>query len=264
MTAKLPRRSGPMGQLRCMQMLSLIAISVVASGCASLTSKWDVLPERASNPEPQASALLDHRALADPSDQAFEIALETAKLAEQRGMDAEAITAYQKVRHLNPDHPGVSHALAVLYDRSAMTDAAEREYNASLGESPKDVNVLCDYGYFLYSTGKLDDSERILRSGLSINQKHRQTTINLAVVLATKRRYDEAQRLFENAIGPAAALHNIGIFKLRHGNAAEGETMIAAALEKDPSLRESKAVLENVDNSANRSYLVSRVEGLLE
>lgn len=177
-------------------------------------------------------------------------------------MDAEAISAYEEVRELDPNHPGVSHALAVLYDRAAMTDAAQREYTAALKESPDDTDVLCDYGYFLYSTGRLEEAEQTLRRGIVIDPDHQKTVINLAVVLATRRQYDEAKTLFERAIGPAAALHNIGMFKLRQGEAVAGESMIAAALQKDPSLGQSRAVLENVADSVNRPYVAAQAEDL--
>ncbi len=161
---------------------------------------------------------------------------------------------------MDPEQPGVAHALAVLYDRAAMTDAAQREYEAALVESPADVDVLCDYGYFLYSTDDLERAEEMLRRGIKVDENHQKTTINLAVVLATRREYNEAKELFEKAIGPAAALHNVGMFKLRQGDSAEGERMIAAALQKDPSLQQSAAVLSNVGDSGTQTFLASEAE----
>lgn len=219
---------------------------VMVSGCASMTAKLSELPGPLPSLSSSVPPAQTNQALADPKNQELKIALETARLAEQRSMDAEAIAAYEKVRDLNPGQPGVAHALAVLYDRAAMTDAARREYSAAMAESPGDPDVLCDYGYFLYSTGDLEKSEETLREALAADTTHRQATVNLAVVLAGQREYEEAKRLFEQAIGPAAASHNIGMFKLRQGEVADGKRMIAAALQKDPSLRRSEAVLESV------------------
>ncbi|MEM8669842.1 MAG: tetratricopeptide repeat protein [Planctomycetota bacterium] len=199
--------------------------------------------------------------LSDPTNRSLEIALETARLAERRSMDAEAIAAFEEVRSLDPNYPGVAHALAVLYDRSAMTDAAQREYTAALAEDPTNSNVLCDYGYFLYSTGRLDEAEATLRRVLTEHSNHRQSIVNLAVVLATKHEYDEARVLFEQAIGPAAAMHNIGMFKIRQGEVIEGETMIANAFEKDPSIRQAQAVLEHVANGTEGRFSSASVGG---
>ncbi|MCP4888746.1 MAG: hypothetical protein GY904_19300 [Planctomycetaceae bacterium] len=242
--------------------LVLLLGCLLATGCASITSKLNRTPNKLSSSSPSEILSDQKQPLCNPENQSLQITLETARLAEERSMDAEAISAYEKVRRLNPKQPGVAHALAVLYDRSAMTDAAEREYQAAVIESPDDANVLCDYGYFLYCTGKTKQAEEMLRRSMNVDANHRQTKVNLAVVLATQQRYDEAKALFENAIGPAAALHNIGMFKLRHGNAVEGENMIAAAVEKDPSLSQSKAVLESVGSSAGGTYLATGQESI--
>ncbi|MEM7557802.1 MAG: tetratricopeptide repeat protein [Planctomycetota bacterium] len=225
----------------------VLTLTVAGScGCATVTSGLKSVPQMLTSSEPAEAPVSPQAALANPANQELEIALATAQLAEERAMDAEAIAAYEQVRQLNLKQPGVAHSLAVLYDRSEMTDAAQREYAAALAESPRNVNVLCDYGYFLYSAGRLPEAENTLRQAVSVEPTHRTSTVNLAVVLATQGQYDEARSLFEKAIGPAAALHNIGMFKLRHGQPAEGQGMIAAALQMDPSLKQSMAVLDNV------------------
>ncbi|MEL7334598.1 MAG: hypothetical protein AAFN70_00095, partial [Planctomycetota bacterium] len=86
--------------------------------------------------------------------------------------------------------------------------------------------------------------------GLAVDAQHRQSKINLATVLATRQQYDEAKQLFESAIGPAAALHNIGLFKIRAGQVMEGQAMIASAAQQDPSLQQPKHILQHVGQPA--------------
>ncbi|MFG0254443.1 MAG: tetratricopeptide repeat protein [Rhodopirellula sp. JB053] len=202
----------------------------------------DTKKERIANNTPAQPALKS----VDASRMELQIALETAKLAEQRGMDQDAIRAYQTVRRLDPDRPGVAHRLAVLYDRLAMTDAAQREYTSALAESPHDPDLLCDHGYFQYSMGSLDEAEQTLRSCLKVDAGHDKAMVNLAVVLAEQQQFDEAQRLFETAIGPAAAMHNIGVLKLRQGHVEEGRQLIAEAVKRDPSIQQGQMVLSHV------------------
>lgn len=238
--------------------------AIVATGCTSITPRWDRLPEpttAVTKAETQAQA---QPALANPEGQALQIALQTARLAEQRGMDVEAIAAYEKVRKLQPNQPGVAHALAVLYDRGAMTDAAQREYNKALVESPDDADVLCDYGYFLYCIGDLHRAEQRLRQCLHIDSEHVQGATNLAVVLASGQHYDEAKTLFERAIGSAAAMHNIGLFKMRHGRSEEGRAMIAVAVEQDPSLSQPRRVLERIARSSDQIDLLNKATAATE
>ncbi|QEG40867.1 tetratricopeptide repeat protein [Roseimaritima ulvae] len=211
------------------------------TGCSGLPGfKRSADPAGRSQPKATVGA---QTSLADPSHQELAIAWETAQLAEQRGMDKEAIAAYLEVRRHDPDRPRVAHALAVLYDRSGMTDAASREYRAALEESPDDANVHCDYGYFLYSTGDSPAAESSLREALRLQPEHQQAMINLALVVGSSGRYDEAQALFTEAIGPAAALHNVGMLRLRAGDVETAKRLLAEAQRRDPSISQAEAVL---------------------
>jgi len=178
------------------------------------------------------------------------IAMETADLARKRGMDDEAIAQYLVARSLDPKVKGVAHPLAVLYDRAGKMDAAEREYRLALVEQGDNADLLSDYGYFLYSRGKHDEAESTLRTALKKQPKHHQGTVNLALVVGARGNYDESQRLFTEAMGPAAALHNIGMLKLRAGDRVGAIENLRGASSQDPSLGESREVLAKLSNQA--------------
>ncbi len=102
----------------------LCVVGQISVGCTSLKNYH------------LSSALTDSTQAAEPSvdlspmpklaDAEFRIALETAKVAEQQGMDQEAIEQYLQARTLNPKVTGISHSLAVLFDRNGMVDARRR------------------------------------------------------------------------------------------------------------------------------------------
>jgi Flp pilus assembly protein TadD len=131
----------------------------------------------------------------------------------------------------------------VLYDRAGKMDAADREYRAAMTEMGEQPDLLSDYGYFLYCRGKVDEAETLLRTAIKKQPKHNQATVNLALVVGARGNYDEAQSLFTEAIGPAAALHNIGMLKLRSGDQAGAIENLRSASIQDPSLAESRQVL---------------------
>jgi len=240
--------------------LALATIWLIGlAGCSSLSSvtHFPRVPRPVASSKPSALARLE-----DPKGKQLAISWETAKLAEQRGMDSEAIAAYLEVRKINPSAVGVSHGLAVLYDRSGMTDAASREYRAALLERPQDPDVHCDYGYFLYSNGHSAEAEVALKQSLQFAPEHHQATINLALVVGNQRRYDESLQLFTRAIGPAAALHNVGMLKLRAGETASARQMLAEASRRDPSISEEPRVLEtlNAQDQANARTATSHAD----
>jgi Tfp pilus assembly protein PilF len=175
-------------------------------------------------------------------------------------MDREAITAYLSVRRQQPDHPGVAHALAVLYDRAGRVDEAAAEYRRALAEKPNDADLICDVGYFQYSTDRFDEAVASYRRALSLEPDHRQTKINLALLQAQRGHDEEAMRLFTEAIGPAAARHNLGMIKLRQGNSQAARALLSDAAARDPSVaRMSTAVLASLD--AHPSHARQQVVG---
>jgi Tfp pilus assembly protein PilF len=214
------------------------------TGCSNLPSTSRSLTSLTrSQPKPVAGI---QPGLTDPSNQELAIAWETARLAEQRGMDQEAINAYLQVRQHDPAKPGVAHALAVLYDRSGKTDAASREYQTALQENPTSADLHCDFGYFLYSIGETERAEARLREALRLQPEHAQATINLGLVIGSQGRYDEAQGLFTQAIGPAAAMHNVGMLRLRAGEVDAAKSMLTEAKRRDPSIAVGEPVLQRL------------------
>jgi len=186
-------------------------------------------------PNPEASRKLE-----------LAIRLETAELARKRGMDREAVEQYLAARKLDPQLRGVAHPLAVLFDRAGQGDAAEREYRTALVERPGDADVLCDYGYFLHGRRRFEAAETTLRSALNRQPDHQQATVNLALVVGTQGNYEESRRLFERAIGPAAALHNVGMLKLQAGDREAGLADLRTAAGLDPSLTETREVMASL------------------
>lgn len=197
------------------------------------------LKQAAEHPPQNAATSLDGR-----------IAYETARLAEQRGMDDEAIANFEKARSLNPELKGVAHSLAVLYDRAGRVDAAEREYEKALAEESDNADVHCDYGYFLHSTRRPQEAETHLRQALELAPDHKQSQINLGLVLGTEGQFDEAQQLFTAAIGPAAAQHNIGILKLKRGDVVSAREHLSIAARRDPSLSQTQAILATISDQS--------------
>ena len=224
---------------------------IMLSGCSLVRSKNKDLDQAGLTTQlanPAASASVGKSAAATSHKLELAIALETADLARKRGMDDEAIGQYLLARNLDPKVKGVAHPLAVLYDRAGKMDAAEREYRIAIVEQGDNADLLSDYGYFLYSRGKHEEAESTLRSALKKNPKHHQATVNLGLVVGARGNYDEAQKLFAEAIGPAAALHNIGMLKLRAGDAVGAMENLKGASSQDPSLNESREVLAKLSN----------------
>ncbi|WP_143544043.1 tetratricopeptide repeat protein [Rhodopirellula sp. MGV] len=198
----------------------------------------------------QATDLPSQQPLADPTGKSAEIALQTALLAESRGMDREAVVAYLNLRKQRPDQAGLAHSLAVLYDRLGRVDDAAIEYRRALKETPNDVDLLCDHGYFQYSSGELEAAAKSFVRALEIDPEHRQTKINFAVLRAHQGDDAQAMNLFAESIGPAAARHNLGMIKLQQGDMNAARALLTEAAARDPSVaKRSNQVLASLEHS---------------
>ncbi|MEZ6066740.1 MAG: tetratricopeptide repeat protein [Planctomycetaceae bacterium] len=183
-------------------------------------------------------------------------AASSIQLAEQfaaRGQDDLAIEQYLRARQFQPSLKGTAHPLAVLYDRQGRIDNAEREYQAAIRESPRDANLLNDYGYFLYSQGDYLAADEWLHRALNYAPDHKTARVNLALSAAEQERYEEALLLFERAVGPAAAHHNVGVVLARHGRMLEAEQHLLAAVKRDPSLELTGEVMAWIDADSSHS-----------
>ncbi|MHC4878606.1 MAG: tetratricopeptide repeat protein [Planctomycetota bacterium] len=171
----------------------------------------------------------------------------------QHNRDEHAIEQLEKAREINPRIKGVSHPLAVLFDRQGRFDAADREYQRALDESPRSADLLSDYGYFLYSRGNVEQAEERLRAAIKADSGHEKALLNLGLVLGQQQQFDEALTVFERAVGPAAARHNLGLLHAQHGNTDEASRWFAEAARLDPSLTQPRDVLAWMEPNARPS-----------
>lgn len=217
------RRNSPTRWPVSLLLASLLAIQSV--GCALIPGSSSLVESPGKN-------------AADPRDQKLqaEACRRTALQLAAHEKDEHAIAQLERARELHPQIQGVSHSLAVLYDRQGKMDAAEREYRLALQESKNDADVLNDYGYFLYSRGDFKDAEDMLRAALKQKPDHTRAQVNLAMTLARLDRFDESFALFESAVGRAAAHHNIGMLMIRDGDESKGLVHLRKAAAADPSL----------------------------
>jgi len=177
------------------------------------------------------------------SGQKADVCIATAAELARHGRDEQAIKEYLHAREFDARIKGVAHPLAVLYDRKGMADAAEREYQCALRETPKNADLLNDYGYFLYSRNDLDAAETTLGKALKLQPRHPKAQLNLALVLAERRQYGAAMKEFQAAVGEAAAHHNLAVILARHGEKEKAQEHLQRAARLDPSLAQSREML---------------------
>jgi Tfp pilus assembly protein PilF len=183
-----------------------------------------------------------------PSKQTARLCAATAEEMEKKGFTAQAIFLYEKARESDRAMPNVAHHLALLYDQQDDGARALNEFKKALAASPKDPDLLNDFGYYYYHRGNMTDAESWYRKALAIAANHASALSNLAIVLGHQRRYQESIEMFTRVVGPAAAYSNVGVLMTEQGDSQQAREAFMQAMRLDKTLKQPQAFLAYLDH----------------
>jgi tetratricopeptide (TPR) repeat protein len=195
-----------------------------------------------------------------PPAQSAKVCLKLAESFEKSGHEAEALVQYEKARHYDPKLQ-LSRRLAVLYDRLGNHKQALAEYQQALKESPRDVELLNNIGYYYYSRGKWSEAEVHLRQALTLNPKHQRAWINLGLALGQQQRYDESLQAFCKVLSEAEAKSNLGFILTTQCKREEARQAYRDALRLEPGLRIAQLALDKLDHPGSPSEVAPTNRG---
>ncbi len=175
--------------------------------------------------------------------------MKTADELAQHGHRREAILLYERAKGLDPKVQ-VSRYLAVLYDQESSPEAIS-EYNLAVAASPKDADLLNDFGYYYYKRGDMTNAEQQLRAAIGQSPRHERAWVNLGMVLGEQGRYRESFEAFAKVVSPAAAHSNVGMILAKNGRQIEAQQELRQSLSLEPDLEQPRAVLAYLHEAAH-------------
>ena len=185
-------------------------------------------------------------------DRTAELCQAAAEELEKQGLNADAVTQYEKARRLDPKRgPAVAHRLAVLYDRLGDDAQALAAYKDALAVTPKDADLLNDFGYFHYQRGELAEAEKCFRQALEANHAHLRAAVNLGLTLGKEGKTDSSLEAFRQVLPASEAYCNVGVLLAQQGKAAEARRSLEEALHLEPGLKQARLVLDHLDEIAS-------------
>lgn len=156
--------NAPSKTRRCAALaLGIVPLLLPMLGC----SMWDHDRE----PKPFSCALAGAAKSPEselPASQASQLCLATARQMQEKGHAEQAIFLYEKARQDDPSLTSVAHPLAFLYDQQGDGVRALDEYQKALAVSPKDPDLLNDFGYYYYHRGNLDEAKKWYRQAIAL------------------------------------------------------------------------------------------------
>jgi Tfp pilus assembly protein PilF len=233
---------------RCWHVLMGLAV-LAAGGCRMLT------PSRDSHIAPTAELVPIADGEAEPAPapelppkEGARACIACAEEMEKNGSELQAIVFYERARQHDPKCR-ISRHLAVLYDRQGDFQKAQEEYRKALKQTPRDADLLNDMGYGYYSRGRWAEAEKYLRQALAAQPDHAHAVINLGLCVGEQGRYGEALELFNKVGTPAQARCNLAFVLMTQHKWEEARRLYQDALRLDPDIPLARAALVKLEKA---------------
>ena len=217
--------------------LVVVALAVLNSGCLLFDSNGSL--QRSSD-----NSLL-------PRDESAKACVMVGENLASQGHTEQAILQYLKAREYDPKVE-VSAALARLYSRANQDKLARDEFEKALKRHPKDAQLWNDYGWHEYQRGHWSKAEEAFTKATELNGRFEKAWINLGLARGQQGKYPEALEAFEKVVRPAEARCNLAFVLLTQKKTEQARELYEEALRLDPGLELARKALARLHPADTR------------
>lgn len=159
------------------------------------------------------------------------------RLAEMRGQLDRAEEIYLHLVKATPADPRPHHRLGILAAKRGNFDLALQYFQRAEQGMPNDVDLLNDIGYAYYLVDQLPPAEAALRRARQLNPRNVRACSNLAIVVGSQGRFEEAEKLFREVNSQAEVESNMAYVYVLHGKFELAKAHYNRALTIDKELK---------------------------
>ena len=167
----------------------------------------------------------------------------SARMFEHQGKIDNAMASYGKALEIDPDCRDALIGYARLEHRSGNLREAVELYRRAVENDPQDAMASNDLGLCLARLGEVEQGISMLAMAVQSKPASTRYRNNIATLLVEAGRTDEALAHLERAHGHAKAHHNLGYLLKQRGESELAMRYFARAIEVDPTLEASRAML---------------------
>ncbi|MGL4554945.1 MAG: tetratricopeptide repeat protein, partial [Gemmataceae bacterium] len=165
-----------------------------------------------------------------------------------QGHPEHAVDQLLKAREYDPKIE-VSASLARLYARIGKDKLALDEFSRAADVSPKDADLLNDFGYYHYQRGNWAAAQTSLQKAVAANPKHERGWINLGLTLGQQSKYPESLEAFEKVVRPAEARCNLAFVLMTQTKYDKARELYTEALRLDPGLTLARSAVARLNSN---------------
>lgn len=163
--------------MRCVNVLSLVLLILVASGCATAPTGRDATSSSAQKPKPRSATLVE-----EPVNPALQQAYDQALAHLKAGRDKEAEQALRALAQRAPELSGPHANLGMLYRRGGRTKEAIEALNRAIRLNPRRAAYYNELGILYRQEGKFEDAKQQYLKAIDADAEYALAHHNIAIL----------------------------------------------------------------------------------
>lgn len=184
-----------------------------------------------------------------PSNLGPEIWVTNGQLYESQGNFAKALDNYTKALELEPNNQAALLSTARLYERQKQHTQAAEFFSKSLALAPQ-AATYSELATALQGQGNTAEAQAAVRKAIEMDASNPRYRNNLAGMLVTSGRSDEAVKELQQVYPPAVANYHVAFLHVQNQNVAAAQQHLQTALQIDPNLALARDLMQQISNNS--------------
>lgn len=201
-------------------------LSVLSTGCASLSPRLNVIP-----------SLARHRA---------ESQYQAAWQAEQRGQLEKARELYAALQRKSPNVPEYAQRMGVVCTELQDYVTAGKYFEHARSLAPRDGTLLTDMGYLAYVQKDYKSAEALLTEATHLTPQDTRAVNHLAMSIGYQGRYDESLQQFRRANSETQAQLNVAFIQSQRNEPDAAMASYRRVLSQEPGNKVASTALQQI------------------
>lgn len=191
-----------------------------------------------------------------PSNLGPEIWVTNGQLYETQGKFAKAAENYQKALAVEPANQAALLSMARLHVRQQEFIEAEQMFGKALAAKPQ-ADVYNELATVQQKQGRTAEAQATVQQAIAAEPSNQRFRNNLAGMLVSSGRSDEAVQQLSQVFPPAVASYNVAYMHFANQDLAGAQQYLQSALQADPNLKEARELMEKISGSPTAQTAVA-------
>lgn len=177
-----------------------------------------------------------------------EVFVTQGQLFESQGNFGKALDNYTKALEAEPTNEAALLSTARLYERQSQLEPASEFFAKALSVNPL-PSTYNELSLVQRKQGQLAEAQDSIKNAITLDPENLKYRNNLAGLLVSVGRSDEAVQQLEQVFEPSVAHYNVAFLHYSNKNTAAAQQHLQLALQADPSLEQARVLLAEVGGS---------------